>query len=218
MNILFIGNSYTYFNDMPFLLQSLLNENGIDARVDAVTRGGRKLMEHLLPNDELGSRIDALLALKKYDVLFLQEQSYFPIVGFEDFERSVITLKNRVGACRTLLYSTWGRKTGCQLLADKGWTSEGMYDSLTEAYRRAAGAAGAEISPVGRVFAGIIKNSPETELYNKDMSHPSYIGSCAAAVTHFKSITGRLPEKCATLGLAQDVLDILLTAAGSVKE
>ena len=43
MNILFIGNSYTYYNDMPQMLAELAKENGNDVSVDAVTKGGRKL-------------------------------------------------------------------------------------------------------------------------------------------------------------------------------
>ena len=52
MNILMIGNSYTYYNDMPKILESLAIENGKDVRVDSVTKGGRKLYANLLPEDE----------------------------------------------------------------------------------------------------------------------------------------------------------------------
>ena len=40
MKILFIGNSYTYYNDMPALLESLMCENGYDAKIHSVTKGG----------------------------------------------------------------------------------------------------------------------------------------------------------------------------------
>ena len=41
MNILFIGNSYTYFSDLHDLFSSLCAANGQDVRVDSVTCGGR---------------------------------------------------------------------------------------------------------------------------------------------------------------------------------
>ena len=41
LNILFIGNSYTYFSDLPTLFSSLCAANGQDVRVDSVTCGGR---------------------------------------------------------------------------------------------------------------------------------------------------------------------------------
>ena len=42
MNILFIGNSYTYYNNMPKMLEALAKENGKKLCVNAVTKGGRK--------------------------------------------------------------------------------------------------------------------------------------------------------------------------------
>ena len=52
MNILFIGNSYTYYNDMPNILEALAKENGKDLSADAVTKGGRKLYANLDAEDE----------------------------------------------------------------------------------------------------------------------------------------------------------------------
>lgn len=40
MNILFIGNSYTYYNDMPKMLESLARAAGFYAEVASVTKGG----------------------------------------------------------------------------------------------------------------------------------------------------------------------------------
>ena len=41
MNILFIGNSYTYYNDMPAIFQALARDNGKDVNTYAVTKGAR---------------------------------------------------------------------------------------------------------------------------------------------------------------------------------
>ena len=43
MKILFIGNSYTYFNDMPGLFEKECEKNGVTADVDSVTAGGYRL-------------------------------------------------------------------------------------------------------------------------------------------------------------------------------
>ena len=51
MKVLFIGNSYTFFNDMPNMLAALAAENGYSVSVDSVTKGGRKLFSNL---DEIG--------------------------------------------------------------------------------------------------------------------------------------------------------------------
>ena len=42
-SILFVGNSYTYYHDLPQLFCSLACENGHEVRVDSVTKGARRL-------------------------------------------------------------------------------------------------------------------------------------------------------------------------------
>jgi len=85
MKVLFVGNSYTYFNDMPKIFENLALENGKRISVDSVTKGGRKLYQNLEPQDEYHQKIVDLCKENAYDVLILQEQSYFPLVDFEKF-------------------------------------------------------------------------------------------------------------------------------------
>lgn len=61
VKILFIGNSYTYYNDMPSLFSRLCGCNGKAAQVFSVTKGGRKLHENLDPADETTAELEAVL-------------------------------------------------------------------------------------------------------------------------------------------------------------
>ena len=193
MRILMLGNSYTYFSDMPRILSALLTDNGVENRVDSVTVGGRKLYENLNPEDDSHQKIKALCELDQYDALILQEQSYFALVEYEKFLEGVRGCADLVNAGRTVLYATWGRKQGSELLAARGWTSAGMTAFLAEAYERAADEIGAESAHVGKCFAAIAAAHPEIELYDPDLSHPSYIGSCVAALVLYKTLVGNLP-------------------------
>ena len=49
MNILFIGNSYTYVHNVPELFEKLAKENEKNITVDSVTKGARKLYENKQP-------------------------------------------------------------------------------------------------------------------------------------------------------------------------
>lgn len=209
MKILFVGNSYIYYNDLPKLLDGLLNENGFEAQADEVTKGGRRLYENLAADDEKHLEILEKCGNAKYDVLILQEQSYFSLVDYEKFACGVLGVKDMVGAERTVLYATWGRKAGCDLLDEMGWSSEGMTNMLYEAYSMAAEASGSEISPVGLCFGALVKKHPDIELYCPDMSHPSYIGSCVAAIALYKSIVGKLPCNFSSLALNPQVLEAI---------
>ena len=214
MKILFIGNSYTYFNDMPQLLEQLMRDNGIDVIVHSVTKGGRKLFENLQQGDENSEKITELVDENLYDVLFLQEQSYLPAVNYEIFEDGARRLKEKVLAKQCILYSTWGRKEGCPLLEEKGWTNATMTAALKDAYDRVGAAIGARVSDVGLCFARVRQLDSELELYHPDKSHPSYTGSCVAAVCHYKMITGTLPRNTACL--KTDGIDVILKAVGEV--
>ena len=43
MKVLFLGNSYTYFNDLPAMVQWMAEQIGFDLQTDSVTRGGAYL-------------------------------------------------------------------------------------------------------------------------------------------------------------------------------
>lgn len=209
MKILFIGNSYTFYNDMPKMLSELGIENGKELEVDSVTRGGRKLYENLAEGDENNAKIRALVKEKSYDVLILQEQSYFALIDYAEFERGVRELIELVGAKRVVLYATWGRKTGCDLLKKYGWSSAEMGEKLFAAYSSAAKVCGAEVSPVGLCFNKINADGG-LELYNPDLSHPSKAGTALGVLCHYKRIFGEMPESYESLGLEADEARIII--------
>lgn len=215
MKILFIGNSYTFFNDMPNILEALAKENGEDLTVFSVTKGGRKLYQNLTEGDEWGEKIKALCAEHSFDALILQEQSYLPVVDEAKFIEGASALKDLVGARRTILYSTWGRKEGCPLLDELNMTSEEMTEALANAYKRCSEAIGAEISYVGRTFSKIMKACGEVELYSKDLSHPSYDGSVTAALCLYKAALGKMPNSYKSISTNSSILTTIIDIINS---
>lgn len=212
MNILFIGNSYTYFSDLPTLFADLCRSNGQDVRVDSVTCGGRKLYENLNefcsdlnPHDDYAKKIAELLEEVEYDVLFLQEQSCLPILNPQMFLAGAVGLSTVIGAWRTVLYATWGRADGSDTLTHYGWTRESMTGGLHDAYCHAAALVHGEVSPVGLCFAAAVEKHSEIDLYDPDKSHPSYAGSCVAALCHYKTVYGEMPSDLSAFALDGEV-------------
>ena len=206
MKILMLGNSYTYFSDLPRILQALFDENGVDAEVDSVTAGGRRLVQNIDPDDPLHAEIAEKCKQNAYDALILQEQSHTPMSHYREFLRGVCGCVEMVKPARTMMYATWGRREGCDLLDEFGWTNQSMTEGLAAAYEAAARKVGGECVHVGKTFFEIRKAYPEIELYDPDLSHPSYAGSCVAALTIYKNLTGSLPAKTASLNMdANDV-------------
>ena len=68
MNVLFIGNSYTYYNDMPLLFERLANSNHKNVTVFSITQGGRQLESYTDTSDATTMALDALLERQTFDV------------------------------------------------------------------------------------------------------------------------------------------------------
>ena len=223
MNILFIGNSYTYFFDLPSLFADLCRANGHDVRVDSVTAGGRELHECLTEfysdlnvGDPLGKKISELLEEVEYDVLILQEQSCLPYHNPELFFAGAVGLSTIIGAWRTILYATWGRMDGSEDLDYFGWTRLSMTKGLYDAYCHAAALVHGEVSPVGLCFAKAVETTSEIDLYDPDKSHPSYAGSCVAALCHYKTVFGEMPSDLSVLKLDGEAVDKLVAIVDEV--
>ena len=135
----------------------------------------------------------------------------------QSFEKGVLGLNKLVSPKKTVLYATWGRKEGCPLLQTLGLTSEEMFLALEKAYKTAATLIGADVSPVGRCFNEITKQYGDIDLYSPDLSHQSYIGSCVAAICHYKTVFGEMPATCASLeldaGVQQKIFTVIEEAA-----
>jgi len=214
MNVLFIGNSYTYVNDLDCLFQRLARDNGKQVSAYRVTKGGRKLLSYKDTDDEITQRLESILRQRHYDACFIQEQSLQPARDYDSFRLGLTHVVKLVGdrADQLLLYATWGRKEGSKELEENGWTPQSMTALLADAYGRAAAQIGATVSPVGENFMKVICGHPEIDLHTEDLSHPSYAGSCLAALTHYYTLFGGFPADTSALALADEVVEIFRSA------
>lgn len=214
MNILFVGNSYTHRNDLEKIFEELCRENGRAVSADRVTVGGRKMIQFTDPEDPVTQQLEVALEEKHYDVVFLQDHSLQPLLDFDAFAAGMQYVGKKVSALKPqiILYATWARKVGSPDLETYGWTPEGMTRMLDTAYRKVAQILGVAVSPVGISFHKAIALAPDIELYDPDMYHPSYLGSCLAALTHYVTLFGTYPERTASLSLDENILSVFQAA------
>lgn len=209
--ILFVGNSYTYFHDMPErIFAPMAKDAGLDVEVQAVTHGGYKLCWYADPENPEGKRLRSVVEGRHYDYIVLQDHSLSTIVNPGDFFGGLRALKELLQPHTDsfVLYATWGRKPGSKTLEDNGWTNSGMTQGLREAYSRAAEQLDAEVSNVGLCFYRVLSGHPEIELYNPDLSHPSYAGSCLAALCHYHTLFGEFPTNTGSLQLTNGEVEV----------
>lgn len=197
--VLFIGNSYTAVNDLPKLFSDVAISAGDTVIFDSNSPGGFTLQGHV-------NNAATLEKIKQgnWDFVVLQEQSQYPSFPKYDVENSVFpyarmldSLINKHNACaETVFYMTWGRKNGDA--SNCGFwppvcTYEGMDSLLHLRYMMMANDNKAIASPVGAVWHYIRKNYPAIELYQGDESHPSMMGSYAAACTFYATVFRKNP-------------------------
>lgn len=182
--ILFIGNSYTYYSDMPeALFAPLAARAGLDCRVTSVTVGGCTLARFADETDGPGQKLRDAIAGQHYDLVVLQEHGTQPVRNPATFEKSVAALLRLLQphAERFLLYATCGRKTGHKDLAMLGMTEAELNEALACAYDAVGEKFGLPVAHVGRAFVTYAAEHPEAELYDPDLLHPSLLGSTLAA-------------------------------------
>jgi len=202
-SILFIGNSYTYYNSMPTqYFKKLAEKAGVKLNVTAITNGGHYLIEFADPTDTYGKKVErALTGTKKYDYVILQEQSVRPagtsVAKFYDAVRDLVARIRATGA-EPILYSTWGRKTGNSTLSKYEWTNETMTWRLAASYEAIGKELDIEVAHVGLAFFDVYTNNTSINLYNSDKSHPSENGSHLAAATLVAKIFGVDPRDLAS--------------------
>lgn len=218
MKILFIGNSYTYFNDMPTLFSRLCGCNGKQAQVFSVTKGGRKLHENLDSADQTTRELEAVVQQNPMDVVILQEHSVLPITDFDRFSANIKRLMEKIGPARYVLYQTWARKAGAEFLQEHKLTPRTMALRLQEAYTRAAEICGTGRAPVGQCFLEIYETHRDIELYDPDLTHPSYAGSCLSAMTHYCTLFGEMPSDLSCFDLPEKTKQVFSQVLTTVFE
>ena len=91
LNILFIGNSHTYYNDMPRLVKLRADEEGYNCRVTMLAHPNWFLSQHA---EEPEARFNILYG--KYDYVVLQEHAH-PFGPEEEFILNRLEREKRCG-------------------------------------------------------------------------------------------------------------------------
>ena len=173
INILFIGNSHTYYNDMPMMVRQLAVGDGYECRVVMIAHGGWFLMQHV---EEPDVRFNILYG--GYDYVVLQEHAH-PLAPEEQYVEALETL------------NSWIRKAGSIPVIYETWTKKdnpGAQEHKNAMYQRAAEKFGALLAPVGETWWAYKESYPELELYDPDGGHASPDGSAFAAKCIWETI------------------------------
>ena len=106
-NILFIGNSFTFYWNLPLVVEAMANERNYNYDITQSTASGSSLKDHWFENDELKSK--TLIATGRYDRVVLQDHSLNPLQNLVESRRYftdfIEWVKANNGA--PYIYATW---------------------------------------------------------------------------------------------------------------
>lgn len=191
LRILFIGNSHTYFNDMPEMVAEQFRKEQYDCEVTMIAHGGWFLEQHV---NEPDVRFNILYG--HYDYVVLQEHAH-PFGPEEKFYGAVRQLNHWIleAGSKAVIYMTWAKK-------DEEFNQERM----TLAHEQIADELGMLLAPVGKYWWEYMRSYPDIEMYYKDGQHASPDGSRFAAKYIWNAIETDLCRAGSTAGAGSGIV------------
>ncbi|MCB1605864.1 MAG: SGNH/GDSL hydrolase family protein [Xanthomonadales bacterium] len=209
MRILFIGNSLTYSNDLPGVVEALGAADGL--RIETLTKAKP---DFGLSDHWADRRTRAALAAGNWDYVVMQQ-------GPSSLPANQVNLSKwaqrwaepiRKGGAQPALFMVWPPVSRLQAFA-----------AVDDAYSKAAEDAQATLLPAGRAWWAAWQLEPGPALYGGDGFHPDPMGTALAALVIYAGLSGQLPERLpdelpvgvTTLRLSEDQAQVLLQAAAT---
>jgi len=178
--ILFVGNSLTYVNDLPGMLQALADSAGGDQlAVETVAGPDFALVDHW----KEGTAVHEI-AEGGWELVVLQQGPSSVAVNRDSlrlFTGRFATEIAKVNA-RPALYSVWPTLARQQ-----------DFPRAIESYTLAAADVNAVLLPVASAWLAAWERKPTLELYGPDGFHPTLTGTYLAALVMYAKILNKSP-------------------------
>lgn len=189
--VLFIGNSYTYVNDLPDTFGALARAGGHRVATGVAAQGGWTLADHVKSADTTTA-----IASTKWDVVVLQEQSEIPSIAQFRTDQMYpaareLVQKVRDDGARPLFFLTWAHRDGWPENRLSDFAS--MQAQLDAGYEAIAKELMVDAAPVGDAWAFVLAQASRPNLWQDDGSHPTVAGTYLAACVFYAEVFHQSP-------------------------
>jgi hypothetical protein len=202
LRVLFIGNSLTYTNEMPRMVQHLATS------ADRSFAYGVAAAPNYSLEDHWADGITGTIAAQRADVVVMQQGPSSLPANQQHLAYWARQLEPSIRAAGGIpaLYMVWPEASRLS-----------AFDAVRDAYRNAAEEVDGLFLPAGDVWRAAWARDPDIATYGSDGFHPSVIGSMAAALTVFAVVfeAEALLESCpfpAYAGVSTAVMQLLCAA------
>lgn len=177
--VLFVGNSFTYFYNLPQVVNAMAANQGVAIQTRQSTVGGSNLEQHW--KSEKGTQTRRMLEEGDWDYVVFNNHSTSSIdtpESFMEYGRKFAELVRQKGA-EPVFMLTWAYDSNPL-----------MQPQITEMHERLARETGADYVPGGPLFAAAREWRPDLDLFFDD-KHPSANGTYLLGLALYKYFTGR---------------------------
>jgi hypothetical protein len=174
INILFVGNSLTYTNNLPQLVEQVGGTHGVKIKTETIAYPNYALEDHW--NDGV---IQKRAASKKIDYIVVQQGPSSQADGkamLLDYGQRIKTLCDEHDT-QLVFFMVWPARANAH-------TFDGVINNYTEAAKKT----GSLLCPVGKIWKEHFEKTNDYSYYGLDNFHPSVAGSRVAAVAIFESL------------------------------
>lgn len=206
LSILFVGNSYTHMNEMPFIFDKIAKSKGKSIHVEMNTRSGSSFQIHTTRTDlfeTIKSRKWDFVVLQGYSREMTYEPSHLDTASIPYIQQILDSIYTNDSCTNVLFYMTWGYKEGFPEREGLE-TYEKMADQIASGYQYLSDTLNIPIVPVGMVWKEVRKKYPEIELYDVDKMHPSKNGSYISACSFYTAVFKESPEGAITSTISNE--------------
>jgi len=212
--VLFIGDSYTYVNDLPATFADLAWAGGHRVETGTLATGGSTLAAHVAD-----PATAPMIASRAWNTVVLQDQSEEPAFAADRASEmypavAQLTATIRAAGAQPLLFLTWGHEAGWP---EAGLTTyPSMQTAVDQGYLGAAARQAISIAPVGDAWQYVVSHQANPELWQGDGVHPTTAGTYLAACVFYAALFNESPVGLTYLdGLTQSRAASLQRAAAA---
>lgn len=179
IRVLFVGNSFTYFFNLPQVVTAMAKSQGVEIITRQSTVGGSNLEQHW--KEQKGTRTRKLLDSLEWDYVVLNNHSLSTIETPDDFmeygEKFVKLIRSK--GAEPIFMQTWAYKSNPMII-----------DSIVEGYKQLTDKIKTLFVPCGELFKQARYWRPDLELFHDD-KHPSSNGTYLLGLAFYKFFTGK---------------------------
>lgn len=192
-NVLFVGNSLTYENNLPGMVTALAEAGGVRLQTGSLTLANHALIDYLLDGSIQPIIANGARGGWRY-IVMQQGPSTVPICR----DTLVLAVKE---------IDRLGKQGNAKSVVMMAWPTQARafdFPKVHESAQMAAMTVGAQFAPAGDAWLRALDGDPTLALYGPDGYHPAPLGSFLAALVLYEQLTGKdardLPATAAIAG------------------